>query len=108
MFLILVVDLSSRVNNDSQNQAPNQISYLGNKKRTQMILAISLVTLIGHVPNSVSFIMFPFNLLNFYDYNYYLIFCNSLLFISHSNYGIIFLVFDENFKAVFYRLLRLN
>ena len=97
---------NSTTNNNTANntQSTAASDEGGNRHGTKMILVISMVTLVGHVPNSVSFIMFPFNLLNFYNYNYYLVFCNSLLFISHSNYGLIFYFFNSKFKRTFWEL----
>ena len=93
---------STTNNTNTQNSVTSPEE--GNRHGTKMIVVISLVTLVGHVPNSVSFIMFPFNLLNFYNYNYYLVFCNTLLFVSHSNYALIFYHFNSKFKKTFWSL----
>lgn len=71
-----------------------------------MLLMISLITVIGHVPNSILSVFPTFNLLNYTEHQLALLFGNFFLFLSHSSYFFIYYLFNPVFKKKFLGLFR--
>lgn len=71
---------------------------------TKMVLVMCAMFLVGNVPNSISPILFTFNV-NSVIYSIYVIFGNFMLFISRGSFFFIYYFFNSKFRHVLNNLV---
>jgi hypothetical protein len=70
-----------------------------------MVLLMCILYFLGNMPNSISPILFTFNL-NMYTYSMYVFFANVILFSSHGSYIFFYYAFNNSFRLVLNRLFK--
>lgn len=95
------------ISSTNQNSCSNLKNNKLERKMTKFIMIISLIYLLGNVPNSISPILYIVGVDSIL-YDYYVIFGNVILFISHGSFFFVYYATNKNFRETFLNIVKIK